>query len=98
LSSNRCIIDGELLELDVLRYTPAGIPRVGLKIRHVSSQLEAGITRQLSCTISAVAMGDAALQVTGFRPGQSVQVEGFLAQRSLRVAQLVLHINHINLK
>ena len=98
LSSNRCVIDGELLELDDLRYTPAGVPRINLKIRHVSTQQEAGISRQVQCDIPAVALGEAAQQVSRFKAGQSVQVVGFLAQRSLRIAQLVLHIDNINLK
>jgi primosomal replication protein N len=98
LSSNRCVIDGELHELDDLRYTPAGVPRIGLKIRHVSTQQEAGISRQLQCDIPAVALGEAAQQVSRFQLGQSVRVEGFLAQRSLRIAQLVLHIDNIKLK
>jgi primosomal replication protein N len=98
LSSNRCELDGELFEVDVLRYTPAGIPRIGLKIRHVSTQQEAGITRQLMCTVPAIALGEAAMQVSRFQLGQTVQVTGFLAQRSLRIAQLVLHIDNITLK
>jgi primosomal replication protein N len=98
LSSNRCVIDGELLELDVLRYTPAGIPRIGLKVRHVSTQQEAGVSRQVQCDIPAVALGEAAQQAGRLQIGQSVRVEGFLAQRSLRIAQLVLHIDNINLK
>lgn len=98
LSSNRCIIDGELLELDDLRYTPAGVPRISLKIRHVSTQQEASVSRQVQCDIPAVALGEAAQQVGRLQIGQSVQVEGFLAQRSLRIAQLVLHIDNIKLK
>ncbi len=98
LSSNRCVIDGELLELEDLRYTPAGVPRISLKIRHVSTQQEAGISRQVQCDIPALALGEAATQVSRFKTGQSVRVEGFLAQRSLRIAQLVLHIDKINLK
>jgi primosomal replication protein N len=98
LSSNRCVIDGELLELDDLRYTPAGIPRIGLKVRHVSAQQEAGVSRQVQCDIPAVALGEAAQQAGRLQIGQSVRVEGFLAQRSLRIAQLVLHIDNINLK
>lgn len=98
MSSNRCVIDGELLELDDLRYTPAGVPRISLKIRHVSTQQEAGVSRQVQCDIPAVALGEAAQQVSRFKAGQGVRVEGFLAQRSLRIAQLVLHIDNINLK
>jgi primosomal replication protein N len=98
LSSNHCIIEGELLELDDLRYTPAGIPRIGLKIRHVSTQQEAGVSRQLQCDIPAVALGEAAQQLGRLQLGQGVKVEGFLAQRSLRIAQLVLHIDNVKLK
>ena len=98
LSSNRCVIDGELHELDDLRYTPAGVPRISLKIRHVSTQQEAGISRQIQCDIPAIALGEAAQQVARLQLSQSVRVEGFLAQRSLRISQLVLHIDNINLK
>jgi primosomal replication protein N len=98
LSSNHCVIDGELLELDDLRYTPAGIPRIGLKIRHVSTQQEAGMSREVKCDIPAIALGEAAEKLSRLKIGQSVQVEGFLAQRSLRIAQLVLHIDNIKLK
>ena len=98
LSSNRCVIDGELFELDDLRYTPAGVPRIGLKIRHVSTQQEAGVSRQVQCDIPAVALGDAAQQIGRLQAGQNVRVEGFLAQRSLRIAQLVLHIDNVKLK
>ena len=98
LSSNRCVIDGELIELEGLRYTPAGVPRIGLKIRHVSMQQEAGSQRQVRCDIPAVALGAAAQQVAGLQTGQQVRVDGFLAQRSLRIAQLVLHIDNIKLK
>jgi primosomal replication protein N len=95
---NRCVIDGELLELDVLRYTPAGVPRTGLKIRHVSNQQEAGIARKVECDIPAIALDKAALAASKLQPGQQVRVEGFLAQRSLRNTQLILHIDNIILK
>ena len=96
--ANRCVIDGELLELDDLRYTPAGIARVGLKIRHVSTQQEAGIARQIQCDIPAITLDAVALKASKLKPGQQVRVEGFLAQRSLRIAQLILHIDNIILK
>ena len=92
---NRCVIAGELLELETMRYTPAGVPRVALKIRHASSQQEAGGTRQLQCDIPAVALGEAAVQASQFSLGQVVKATGFLAQRSLKSTQLVLHIDNI---
>ena len=95
---NRCVIDGELVELDDLRYTPAGLARVGLKIRHVSTQQEAGVARQIQCYIPAISLDAAALKASKLSLGQQVRVEGFLAQRSLRNTQLILHIDNITLK
>jgi len=95
---NRFVVDGELLELDSLRYTPAGVARIALKIRHVSTQQEAGMPRQIQCDIPALALGAAAQQASVLQIGQRVQAEGFLAQRSLRIAQLVMHIDNIILR
>lgn len=95
---NRCVIDGELVELDDLRYTPAGLARVGLKIRHTSTQQEAGIARQIQCDIPAISLDAVALKASKLLLGQQVRVEGFLAQRSLRNSQLILHIDNIKLK
>lgn len=53
------------------------------------------MTRQLQCDIPAVALGEAALQASQFRLGQVVKATGFLAQRSLKSTQLVLHIDNI---
>ena len=98
LGCNRFAVDGELVELEDLRYTPAGVERIVLKIRHVSEQQEAGVTRQVQCDIPALAFGAAAGQASRLTIGQRVQAEGFLAQRSLRIAQLVMHIDTIILK
>ena len=95
---NRFVVDGELVELDGLRYTPAGIARIAFKIRHVSSQQEAGMTRQTQCEIPALALGAAAQKASSLQLGQYVKLEGFLAQRSLRSTQLVMHIDNITLE
>jgi primosomal replication protein N len=96
--SNRLVIAGELAELEDLRYTPAGIARIGLKIRHVSTRQEAGTSRQVACEVPALAFGDIALQASRMRPGQQVTLEGFIAQRSLHSKQLVLHIDNLRSK
>jgi len=98
LGCNRFVVDGELVELDVLRYTPAGVERIALKIRNVSTQQEAGMPRQVQCEIPALAFGAAAKQASVLQLGQRVKAEGFLAQRSLRIAQLVMHIDNITLE
>lgn len=98
LGCNRFVVDGELVELDGLRYTPAGVARIALKIRHASTQQEAGTPRQIQCEIPALALGAAAQQASSLQLGQRVKAEGFLAQRSLRNTQLVMHIDNITLK
>ena len=98
LGCNRFVVDGELVELDGLRYTPAGVARITLKIRNVSTQQEAGMPRQVQCEIPALAFGAAAKQASVLQVGQRVKAEGFLAQRSLRIAQLVMHIDNITLE
>ena len=54
--------------------------------------------RQVKCDIPALAFGAAAQQASRLQLGQRVQANGFIAQRSLRIAQLVMHIDNITLK
>ena len=92
------MIEGEIAELEDLRYTPAGLARVAFKLRHSSMQQEAGMQRQVQCDVPALALGEAAQQISRMQPGQLVRAEGFLAQRSLKIAQLVLHIDNVTLR
>ena len=84
--------------MDEMRYTPGGVARMVLKIRSVSTQQEAGGSRQVECEIPAIALGEAARQASSLRVGQRIKAEGFLAQRSMRIAQLVMHIDNIKLE
>jgi primosomal replication protein N len=56
------------------------------------------MARQIQCDIPAISLDAAALKASKLLLGQQVRVEGFLAQRSLRNSQLVLHIDNITLK
>jgi len=69
-----------------------------MKIRHVSTRTEAGTQRQVQCEVPALALGGAAEQANLLKMGQQVRAEGFLAQRSLRSTQLVMHIEKIILE
>jgi primosomal replication protein N len=98
VSCNRLVIDGQLTELESLRYTPAGVARIEMKIRHASTRNEAGIQRQVQCEVPALALGEAAQQAARLQVGQQVKAEGFLAQRSLHSMRLVMHIDKITLE
>lgn len=71
---------------------------MALKIRSISTQQEAGAARQVECEIPALAFGEAARKASTLHIGQRVKAEGFLAQRSMRSAQLLMHIDNIKLE
>jgi len=87
------VLKAEVVHIEPLRYTPAGIPLLSVSLRHVSEQFEAGMKRKVECEVNAVALGDLALMA--IKLGTNIQATGFLAKRSLKSTQLVMHINHI---
>ncbi len=97
MDCNRVVLTGWIVEVDALRYTPAGLPLMALRIGHVSEQIEAGFKRKVGCEIPAMAMGEPAQVVAGWKAGDSIRAEGFLARKSLHSQQLVLHLNKIEL-
>lgn len=82
-----------MVQTEPLRYTPAGIPLLSVVLRHASEQTEAGMKRKVECEVNAVLLGDLALQ--GLKVGAQIMAQGFLARRSLKSTQLVMHINDI---
>ena len=94
-ATNLLVMQGALIHKETLRYTPAGIPLLSLTLQHASEQLEAGLMRKVECEVNAVALGDMALKAQAIAPGTPLSIRGFLAKRSLKSTQLVLHINTI---
>jgi len=82
-----------VVQIEPLRYTPAGIPLLSVILRHASEQTEAGMKRKVECEVNAVLLGELALK--GLKPGAQITAQGFLARRSLKSTQLVMHINDI---
>jgi primosomal replication protein N len=67
-------------------------------LRHVSEQVEADMKRKVECEVNAVVLGDQLLEspaLKGLKVGSHIQASGFLAKRSLKSTQLVMHINNI---
>ncbi|MDD2700570.1 MAG: primosomal replication protein N [Sideroxydans sp.] len=92
------MIDGEVIESEGLRHTPAGLARLAFRMRHTSMQQEAGMQRQVQCEVQALAFGETAQKLSKLQPGQLLRAEGFLAQRSMKSTQLVLHIDNVILR
>ena len=94
--ANRCELIACIAELDALRYTPAGIPVLNLKIEHSSIQLEAGQVRQVKATLKAVALGSMAERLVKQPIGSVWKFNGFLAS-TRNGKQLQLHIQEMTL-
>ena len=90
---NKLELTGVVVQIEALRYTPAGIPLLSFVVQHGSEQIEAGMQRKVECEVNAVVMGDLAVKSQGIKEGAQIKVTGFLAKRSLKSTQLVLHIN-----
>ncbi len=87
------MLSGVVIGLEPIRYTPAGIPLLSFVLQHVSEQTEAGLKRKVECEVSAIAIGE--LAKTNIQLGFSVKAKGFLAKRSAKSTQLVLHIDKL---
>lgn len=95
MSENRLILEARLVELNPLRRTPAGVPVVECLLAHRSRQWEAGVEREVSCELKAVAVGELARLMAAAAPGTDLRVEGFIAARSLKSRSPVLHLNTV---
>jgi primosomal replication protein N len=87
---NKLVLSGVVVALDQVRYTPAGLPLLSFVISHVSEVVEAGMKRKVECEVNAIAIGD--LAKSNFQIGANINVAGFVAKRSAKSSQLVLHL------
>lgn len=93
--ANRTELSGSLLERGPLRRTPAGVPAIEFRLGHGSEQIEAGVSRWVDCEMACVALGQSANLLAAAKPGDGLRVTGFLAAKSLKSRQPILHVNEI---
>jgi len=88
---NQLLLNAGIAEASALRYTPAGLPALDLRLEHESEVTEAGQVRQVKVAIKAVAFGSVAETLRQQAIGSSWRFTGFLATpRNGKYA--VLHI------
>jgi primosomal replication protein N len=92
--TNQIVVDGKIIAIDALRFTPAGIPALNFSLGHKSRQEEADTWREVECEIAVLALGEVARQAS-LQVGDSLLVNGFLAKKSRNSTTLVLHANKI---
>jgi primosomal replication protein N len=81
-----------ILERDVMRYTPAGVPIVSATLLHSSQQMEAGVERLVEFEMAALAAGEISGRFSRAELGAVHQFSGFVAKKNRSSKALVFHI------
>ncbi len=68
-----------MVERGAVRYTPAGLPAIDLKLQHASQVTEDGRPRQVSLEIRALAIGEISRTAGALALGSTATFAGFLA-------------------
>ena len=92
---NKLALVAEVIQIEDLRYTPAGIPLLSFVVRHISEQIEAGMQRKVECEVAVKALGVITETAKHLKIGEQITLTGFLAKRSAKSTQLVMHLQHI---
>ncbi len=93
---NKFSLEGEIVYLDEIRFTPAGISVLNMRIRYSSMQKEAGLNKKVNLEIESVVIGE--LAKVGFILGNKFIFHGFLEKKSLKSTQIIFHITHLENK
>ena len=89
---NQFTLTATLVAKSILRYTPAGLPICEFELEHEGEQLEASKPRMVKCTVSAVALGVAANQISGLEVGSLKNWSGVISLRSHNSKRLRIHV------
>lgn len=88
---NQLVLTACIAEVSTLRYTPAGLPALNLTLDHESQVQEAGLTRQVSASVKAVAIGAVAESIGQQAIGSVWRFTGFLGA-ARQGKSIVFHI------
>ncbi|MDR2325836.1 MAG: primosomal replication protein N [Acidovorax sp.] len=91
---NHVVLTACIAEVQTMRYTPAGLPALDLRLDHESQQQEAGSARKVVATVKAVAFGALAERIARQALGSSWTFQGFLATPR-NSKSVVFHIQDI---
>ena len=89
--ANQLVLTACIAELDALRYTPAGLPALNIRLEHESVIQTSGEVRQVKAVLKAVAFGVMAERLVKQAVGSQWKFNGFLASPR-NSKNVVLHI------
>jgi primosomal replication protein N len=92
---NHVTLTARIVEAASLRYTPAGLPALDLRLEHESEIQEAGQARQVKAAVKAVAFGSVAETLGKQDIGTLWRFNGFLATPR-NGKYVVLHIQEFS--
>jgi primosomal replication protein N len=75
---NQLMLTACVAELGSLRFTPAGLPAIDLRLEHESMVIEAAQPRQVKAVLKAVAFGAVAERLARQALGSLWRFQGFL--------------------
>ena len=78
-AANSLVLTACVAELGTLRFTPAGLPAINLRLEHESTVTEAAQPRQIKAALKAVAFGSVAERLAKQALGSLWRFQGFLA-------------------
>ena len=88
---NQLVLSACIAEFEALRYTPAGLPALNMRLEHESEVQELGQVRQVKAVMKAVAFGAMAERLVKQAVGSTWRFSGFLATPR-NGKHVVLHI------
>jgi primosomal replication protein N len=91
VQTNSLVLGACIAEVETMRYTPAGLPALNIRLEHESSVQEAGGIRTVKVVVKAVAFGTLAERLAKQAIGSVWQFTGFLAQ-ARQGKSVVFHI------
>jgi primosomal replication protein N len=89
--ANTLVLSACIAEAQALRYTPAGLPALNIRLEHESLIQDAGQARQVKAAIKAVAFGTVAERLVKQQVGSVWRFTGFLTT-PLKGKSVVFHI------
>ncbi|MET3107176.1 primosomal replication protein N [Oxalobacteraceae bacterium GrIS 2.11] len=89
---NQFQLVAQVVEREMLRYSPGGVPIVSAKLAHSSQQLEARVSRLVEFEVSALAIGEISGRFDKLDLGKNYQFTGFLARKNRNSKSLIFHI------
>ena len=96
--ANQATLSGVLVEKKAKRLTPAGIPVLECVLEHSATVQEAGSDRQLTFSIKAKSLGQAAERLEQIALGHRLIAQGFLAPTRQHSKQIIFHLTNFELE